>query len=203
MQVRKPDIYQRTLAVAARHFAQRGFAKTSMREVAEEVGVGVGNLYRYFPSKDALFCTVLSPALEALEEMLQAHHGDKGEDIFVMRQEVYFQHVVREYLSLIHAHGGLLKILLFQAQGSSLADFRADYARRSIEVVRTWFAEMKQRHPEVNVSVSDFLLRLHVGSMFTLFEELLLRAAAPEDVERIVRDYLLFEINGWRALTKV
>ena len=46
MQVLKEDIRGRILAVAEQRFGQQGYSKTSMREIAGAVGVGVGNIYR-------------------------------------------------------------------------------------------------------------------------------------------------------------
>lgn len=46
MQVLKEDIRGRILAVAEQRFGQQGYSKTSMREIAGAVGVGVGNIYK-------------------------------------------------------------------------------------------------------------------------------------------------------------
>ncbi len=44
--------------VAVRLFAERGYEKTTMEEIAERAEVGSSTLYRYFPSKDLI---VLDP----------------------------------------------------------------------------------------------------------------------------------------------
>jgi AcrR family transcriptional regulator len=41
-------------------FARLGFETTTMRDIADEAGVQAGNLYRYFPSKDAMVAEILS-----------------------------------------------------------------------------------------------------------------------------------------------
>ena len=43
------------LDVAARLFAARGYQNTDVQVVADELGVGKGTVYRYFPSKRELF----------------------------------------------------------------------------------------------------------------------------------------------------
>ncbi|HEY3624619.1 MAG TPA: TetR/AcrR family transcriptional regulator [Roseiarcus sp.] len=45
---------QRILEAAERAFVRNGFHATTMQGVADEVGMSAGNLYRYFPSKDAI-----------------------------------------------------------------------------------------------------------------------------------------------------
>ena len=199
MQTLKSDIRNRILSAAKEQFMQRGYLKTSMREIADAVDVGVGNLYNYFENKDELFCVILRPVSDALERMLQEHHGAKGADIMLICSEEYLKSAVDEYISLINKHGELMKILLF----SSLETFREDYTNRSTEMVKTWFAEMKEKHPEINVVVSDFMIHLQAVWMFTLFEEMLKHAIDSKEMEYIVHEYILFEIQGWRALLRV
>lgn len=55
MQILKDNIRSRILDVAKQQFELKGYSKTSMREIAVDVGVGVGNIYNYFKSKDELF----------------------------------------------------------------------------------------------------------------------------------------------------
>ena len=195
MQTLKSDIRNRILSAAKEQFMQRGYLKTSMREIADAVDVGVGNLYNYFENKDELFCVILRPVSDALERMLQEHHGAKGADIMLICSEEYLKSAVDEYISLINKHGELMKILLFHSQGS--------YTNRSTEIVKTWFAEMKEKHPEINVVVSDFMIHLQAVWMFTLFEEMLKHAIDSKEMEYIVHEYILFEIQGWRALLRV
>jgi AcrR family transcriptional regulator len=60
----------RILGAAARIFARSSFEQASMDEIAAEAGVGKPTLYRYFPSKDALFVAVFEHALDDLEGRL-------------------------------------------------------------------------------------------------------------------------------------
>ena len=183
MQVLKEDIRGRILTIARQQFEKKGYSKTSMREIAELSSVGV--------------------VLCALEAMLQEHHGIRGEDIMMMRSEKYLKSCIDEYVSLIDKHRALMGILLFRAQGSSLERFRENYTDRSTEVVKAWFAAMQQKHPEINTAVSDFIIHLHTVWMFTMFEELLMHSVPRQEMEAILHDYILFEIQGWRAIIRI
>ncbi|MGL4242653.1 MAG: TetR/AcrR family transcriptional regulator [Beijerinckiaceae bacterium] len=48
------DRKNRILDAAERCFVRNGFHKSTMQDVAAECGMSPGNLYRYFPSKDAI-----------------------------------------------------------------------------------------------------------------------------------------------------
>jgi TetR/AcrR family transcriptional regulator, transcriptional repressor for nem operon len=51
---RLPDKRKRLVDAAAKLFYQRGFARTTLAEVAGEADVPLGNVYYYFKTKDAL-----------------------------------------------------------------------------------------------------------------------------------------------------
>ncbi len=63
---------QQILEAAARHFSERGFHATSMRDIAADVGFLVGSIYYHFESKDALFVAVHGAAVEMMTEAVQA-----------------------------------------------------------------------------------------------------------------------------------
>lgn len=46
------------LAAAARCFVRSGFHQASMQEICAEAGMSPGNLYRYFPSKEAIIAGI-------------------------------------------------------------------------------------------------------------------------------------------------
>jgi TetR/AcrR family transcriptional regulator len=47
------------LAAAHRRFAHYGYSKTTMDEIAGDLGMGKASLYYYFPTKESLFCAVI------------------------------------------------------------------------------------------------------------------------------------------------
>ena len=52
-------IRQEILEAAEQEFSQSGFRDTSMSTIAARVELSVGTLYNFFPSKDALFITLM------------------------------------------------------------------------------------------------------------------------------------------------
>jgi AcrR family transcriptional regulator len=60
---RREDI----LNASAELFAKKGVAATSMRDVADLVGVQPGALYHYFPSKDAIVNELITTFLDRLQ----------------------------------------------------------------------------------------------------------------------------------------
>jgi AcrR family transcriptional regulator len=57
--------YDRVIAAARDAFADKG-AQTSLEEIARKAGVGIGTLYRHFPTRQALLEAVYVDELDAL-----------------------------------------------------------------------------------------------------------------------------------------
>jgi AcrR family transcriptional regulator len=79
---------QRILDAAEAIFATEGLA-VPIDAVAERAGVGVGTLYRHFPTKEALFEAIVIARLESLLEMAKAQAGaeDPSEALFCFLRE--------------------------------------------------------------------------------------------------------------------
>lgn len=202
MQILKDDIKQKILDAARKEFARKGFAKTSMRAIASQTGVGVGNLYNYFPSKDRLFCAVLAPVVSSFNAMFDRHHGYNADAVNMLRKE-YLLSAVSEYMVLIKEHRKLMKILFFGAQGSSLENFKMIFTDKATEQVKIWFENNKRKHPQMNTQVSDFMIHLHTVWMFTMFEEILMHKIPTDEMQQIVKEYIQFEINGWKYILHI
>lgn len=53
------NLESRLLSEAKRQVTEYGYSAMTIRSVAKECGVGVGTVYNYFPSKDALLATYM------------------------------------------------------------------------------------------------------------------------------------------------
>jgi TetR/AcrR family transcriptional regulator, cholesterol catabolism regulator len=69
----------RILAAAAERFANQGYAATSIRDIAGEVGVTVGAIYVHFPSKDRLLVAVSEEGIGRIGRAVDAAIADLGD----------------------------------------------------------------------------------------------------------------------------
>lgn len=70
----------RTLRAARKVFARNGYVATRMTDVAEEAGVSLGALYRYFADREDLFAAVVGDLHEELYQASRAHGADLAAD---------------------------------------------------------------------------------------------------------------------------
>lgn len=59
------------LAVAVREFARRGFARTSIRDIARAAGLQPGSVYHHFASKDDLFVAAHAAGMREVAHLME------------------------------------------------------------------------------------------------------------------------------------
>jgi AcrR family transcriptional regulator len=92
------------LSAAAEVFAERGL-DAEMKEIAERAGVGIGRIYRNFPSKDDLIAVIIGDAVGGFERALD---GALSIEDPVAAMRVF----VRGGLGVVERYGGLLSVIL-------------------------------------------------------------------------------------------
>lgn len=58
---------------ALRHFSQKGFAATSLREVSEDAQTTKPMIYYYFGSKEGLYASIVRQIMEEMAESIRSH----------------------------------------------------------------------------------------------------------------------------------
>ena len=71
MQMPKPKVRKKILDSAIDEFLVAGYRRASMRNIAQQAGITVGNIYAYFSGKDDLFETIISPVLESVNKLVK------------------------------------------------------------------------------------------------------------------------------------
>jgi AcrR family transcriptional regulator len=144
---------QRILEAAEAVFATEGLS-VPIDTVAERAGVGVGTLYRHFPTKEALFEAIVTARLEYLLEMAQgrATASDPGDALFSF---------LREFAQQASA-----KHDLFDALSSAGIDIKSscaemmDEMKRSIDLLLQRAVAAKSARSDIS---TDEMIALVVG----------------------------------------
>jgi AcrR family transcriptional regulator len=100
---RNADTREDIRAVALELFAGNGFEQTSLRQIAERLGITKAALYYHFPSKDELLAELAQPLIDDLEGFF-AHVREVGPGDP--------EAILRRYLELCHRHRALLQSVL-------------------------------------------------------------------------------------------
>lgn len=63
-------------SAAIKLFAKKGFAATSVKNIAEEAGISIGLMYRHYKKKENLFNALVTYATEGLDRILKMFQSD-------------------------------------------------------------------------------------------------------------------------------
>jgi AcrR family transcriptional regulator len=103
-----PGVRQAILAAGERVFTRRDYSRVQMDAVAAACGVGKGTLYRYFPSKQALYLAVTFDGIEKLRDELAAVVAESESAASaleqIVRRTLAFFWDRRGFFTLIHRH---------------------------------------------------------------------------------------------------
>jgi AcrR family transcriptional regulator len=156
----------RILEVAEEHFRRIGYQKTSVTDIASELGMSPANVYRFFSSRDAInesICGRLvnevadiavaiartnAPAMEKLEQLLTAVHRHNK---MTLVKERYMHDLIaaatRENWAIIKAHVERM-VMMFEAiirEGIEAGEFEVEDAAKAAQAVK--FAFVPFFHP--------------------------------------------------------
>ncbi|WP_063035987.1 TetR/AcrR family transcriptional regulator [Nocardia grenadensis] len=107
---------------AVRVFARHGYAASTIRDIAVEAGVGIGTIYRHYPTKDALYADLLDQALTGLVALTEELSGPGG-PVETVRE------FTGRYLAGLTADDGAAEFMIAINQGVTAGTPGASIAR--------------------------------------------------------------------------
>jgi len=156
----------RILEAAEKQFRRVGYHRTSVADIAAELGMSPANIYRFFPSRDAInesICGRLmnevadiavaiahtnAPATEKLDQLLTAvHRHNKTTSVKAKYMHDLIADATRENWAIIKLHTERL-VTIFEAiirEGIEADEFRVEDAAEAARAVK--FAFMPFFHP--------------------------------------------------------
>ena len=203
MQRLKEDIRKNILQEARKEFLDNGFKNASMRNIAKNTGVGLSNIYNYFKNKNEILEEVLKPLLQAFDKMLEKHNSTEyiSLDIFISKD--YQQTQINKFVDLIFKYRKELKLLLFKVDGSSLENFKEEYTNRHTEIGLEYLSKMKEKYPQVNITISDFFIHTISSWWLSIIGEIVSHELEVNEIQRFITEYMDFVTAGWKKIMNV
>src|SRR5262245_10111077 len=154
------------LDTAARLFAEHGYAETDTQLLADELGVGKGTLYRYFPSKQRLFLAAVDRAMRHLRQTIDASIEGIADPLERVAT------AIRTYLSFVANHPEFVELLIQERaqfkdrKKPTYFVHREANVERWRDLYRSLIAVGRVREMPVE-RISDVVSQLLYGTMFT------------------------------------
>ena len=107
------DTRDRILEVALDLFIEQGYDKTSLREIAERVGVTKAALYYHFASKEEIFRTLIEPILTITEPLAELLQGRPTRESWARGWSTFLEWILprRKLIELMQNNHGALHAL--------------------------------------------------------------------------------------------
>ncbi len=200
MQTKKTDIQKNILDVARELFLEKGYAKTSMRTIAQKANVTLSNIYNYFKNKDEILEVILQPLFYEMEEMFN-HHNDpyyattnwfEAEDVSEIDE-------FKEHVEFIVTYRQEFDLLLHKCSGSKYENIKDYFVDRYTESSRSYLQLMKKKYPQVNKDISDFFF--HTVAAWWI--QIVSHNLKEEEILQFLKEYMTFGTGGWQRLMKL
>jgi AcrR family transcriptional regulator len=121
---REPDTRSRIQEVALDLFTERGYEATSLREIAEHLGVTKAALYYHFKTKDDIIASVVDDRIARIEELIAWARAQP-------RTAETRREFLRRYANSLYEHGHHKLMRFFERNQSSMMGHKAGLQMRS------------------------------------------------------------------------
>jgi AcrR family transcriptional regulator len=149
------DVRERIFSSALRHFSDKGFAATSLREVSQDAQTTKPMIYYYFKSKEGLYSSIVQEILEEMAAVIRG--GLSAEASHEQRVMTYCQRYLEHFLENEH----IIALVLREVFGLGGAPMDA-FAQTLGERVRQPLDEIVRSGMESGSFTND-----HVGAACT------------------------------------
>ena len=121
------------LTAAKRIFAQNGFRRTKIEQIAAHLSVGKGTLYRYFEDKKSLFLAVFE------QGMVQLRHAMRANVEPIIDPKDKISAAVRTYFEFFESDRELIEILM-----QVRSEFKDDYRRVFLALYSDYIVKIQE-----------------------------------------------------------
>jgi len=109
-----PSTREAILAAAAQLFSAKGFAGTSMSDLAEKLGLSKAAIYHHFESKEVIFQTLLQSSNQDLEMLIGKHKKFPSNDL--EKSEILL-----DFADFMISHRDVVRLALSEMQDDVMA----------------------------------------------------------------------------------
>jgi len=154
------------LDAAVTLFAKHGYADTDTQLLVDALGVGKGTLYRYFPSKEALFLAAVDRVMRELCAQVDASIAGIADPLDQIAQ------AIRSYLTFFAEHQEFVELLMQERaqfkdrKKPTYFEYREANVERWRDLYRGLIAVGRVRDMPV-ARITDVLGQLCYGTIFT------------------------------------
>ena len=181
MQYLKEDIKDNSIKAALKEFSEQGYRNSSLRVIARNAGIVMGNIYRYFENKEALFSSTVGSVYEqiaGISAKVQAEIEAMKDPWDDEQTVALVKRLYDRLLETFSGHGTELLILLDKSAGSAYENTKKELITQIQSILET--------HLTQKVKLADPFIIYVIASAFVEGICVVLRDAGNHDEEAII-----------------
>jgi len=183
MQYKKKEVADKILEAARDEFLSKGYKNANIVSIAEEAGVPVGNLYRYFSSKHDLLDAVVGETVEKIPILVTQIESAESDGA---PMNLFLVFACEALMQVFEQHGKELVILSSRCAQTKYEDFVENLSKQIFTIV---IKKMYGGEPNENdTKFAAIITKSFMSSMF----ELLRIAKGREELQELTFRMLKF-----------
>ena len=197
----KQEIRDRIQAAALQEISRLGYKKATVSGIAKAAGIATGNVYHYFPNKEALFRAVLPETflktlLALIDRKVQSLTG--VDDIRTLPAESEYREISAKLLEFCVKNRRQMIILTSGIEGSPYEGFGEKVVRRLRKLAVGYFESVS---PDFTLTrIRRFDLELAYRSFLRAIADILRQFSQEAELREALTTYMQYHQAGLGAM---
>ncbi len=190
---------ERILQVARDEFIEKGYKNTSMRSIANSLGITATALYRHYDNKEQIFEAVVGPAVKIWQDFCISEEEREttvgfNEGLDVMWSDTKQSRMI---VDILYTNPKEQKLLFFGSEGTKYADFFHELISAEQEATLVFMENLKARGVSVN-SIDEKEMHLLLSAHYSTIIDMLRHDFTYDEAMHYADTVTNFFRKGWR-----
>ena len=196
MQYLKSEIDLLIQNVAVKEFYRNGYENTSMRTIASKSGISVGNLYRYYRSKEKLFEHIIMHIYEKMVYIIK-HHNDFSVELNMENLAEVIQVQGKIMSETLSENRRELLILIDGSRGTKFEKIKKELVTVMADHVSGHLHDYYKKKRDIDMpALSRILAAGYLESLWNILRD----NENNEDIRKLLIEYIKIMVFGMNIL---
>lgn len=197
MAVKDHSLDEKIIKAAMEEFKENDFLKASLNKIAEKAGLTTGAVYTRYKNKDELFCSLVYPLIEEMQQRLSplekaysdVRDSKNIEDILkVIRLER------RIYVDILFTHYDECILLFCRSAGSSVERQLIEWTKYKAVSTADFIRQRAKKEIDTD------LIELIMNEQFQFYRQVLQKGFDKEKTIKLMDSIEEFHESGWKGI---
>jgi AcrR family transcriptional regulator len=197
VQYKKDNIKEKIDSAALKIFGEKGYENTKISDISIEAKVSVGNIYRYYKSKEEIFYSVAPESvLEKLKSILiNKVILAKNKELNGGKSISKFHLINEEFVEYFISNKEQVLIMVNGSKGTRYEGIKDEIVNYMIETVKKHY--LKEKDEIIRDSINYDIIKMIYEKLIEMMMHVLRESKSPEDIKKsfeIINSYHLFGV---------